>query len=219
MVALAQTIIRDIAVARIIDYYFALYSPWSFLGHDTFMKIAAHRGLTVRYRPVNLGEVFKETGGLPLAQRAPARQRYRWMELQRWRDKRSIAFNFKPKFWPYQSTLPDRCVVALTLEGRDPDAYIRRAFAAVWQEDQNLADEAVIAALLSEAGEDAAQILDRAKSDMASALYEENRNFALAAGVFGAPSYVIDGEVFWGQDRLDLLDDALAVGRKPYLPL
>ena len=206
-------------MSRQIDYYFALYSPWSFLGHDTFMKIAQRRGVEVRYRPVNLIEVFKETGGLPLGQRAPARQRYRWMELQRWSDKRGIAFNFKPKFWPYKGSLPDRCVIAITLEGRDPDAYIRRAFAAVWQEDMDLGDEATLAALLGEVEEPAAAVIERAKSPMVEALFDENRGYALAADAFGAPAYVLDGEVFWGQDRLDMLDDALARGRKPYLPL
>lgn len=206
-------------MARQIDYYFALYSPWSFLGHDLFMKIAAHRGLEVRFRPVNLIEVFKETGGQPLPQRPPARQRYRWMELQRWREKRKIDFNFKPKFWPYKGSLPDRCVIAIGLEGRNPDAYIRRAFAALWQEEMDLGDEAVLAALLGEVEEPAALILERAKSPMVEALFDENRRYALDAGVFGAPAYVLDGEVFWGQDRLDMLDDALAVSRKPYLPL
>lgn len=206
-------------MARQIDYYFAIYSPWSFLGHDEFMKICARRDLSVRYRPTPLGDLFKETGGLPLGQRPPIRQKYRWMELQRWRDKRNIAFNFKPKFWPYQGALPDRCVIALTLEQRNPDAFIRRAFSGVWQEDLNLGEESVVANLLREAGENAALIIERAQSPMVEALYAENRNHAITAGVFGAPSYVLDGEVFWGQDRLDLLEDALIVGRKPYLPL
>lgn len=204
---------------RQIDYYFALYSPWSFLGHDLFMQIAERRGLEVRFRPTNLIEVFKETGGLPLSQRPVQRQRYRWMELQRWSDKRNIRFHFKPQFWPYQGTLADRAVLAITLEGRNPDGFIRRGYAAVWQDNLNLGDEATIASLLSEVGEDAALILDRAKSPMAEALFHENGNSAIAAGVFGAPAYVLDGEVFWGQDRLELLDDALATGRKPYLPL
>lgn len=204
---------------RQIDYYFALYSPWSFLGHAMFMEIAQRHNLEVRYRPTNLLEVFKETGGLPLAQRPVQRQRYRWMELQRWSDKRNIRFHLKPKFWPYQSTLPDRCVIALTLEGRDPDAYVRRAYAAVWQDDLNLGDDAVVAALLTEVGEAPATIIDRANSGMVEGLFHENGVSAVNAGVFGAPSYVLGGEVFWGQDRLELLDDALRSGRKPYLPL
>jgi 2-hydroxychromene-2-carboxylate isomerase len=206
-------------MARTIDYYFAVYSPWSFLGHGLFMDIASRRGLKVRFRPTPLLELFKETGGQPLSQRPPARQRYRWMELQRWRDKRGIDITFKPKFWPYHGALPDRCVIALTLEERNPDPFLRRAYAALWQEDQNVGDASVVANLLREAGENAALIIERAESPMVEALYAENRNHALAAGVFGAPSYVLDGEVFWGQDRLELLDDALAVGRKPYLPL
>ena len=204
---------------RQIDCYFAVYSPWSFLGHAALMKIVANRGAQVRFRPTPLLEVFRETGGLPLGQRPAARQRYRWMELQRWRDRRGIAFNFKPKYWPYQGALPDRAVIALTLEARDPAPFLSRAYAACWQEDMDLGDEAVVAGLLAEAGEDAPAIVERAKSAMVEALYAENGGHAIAAGVFGAPSYVLDGEVFWGQDRLEMLDDALASGRKPYLPL
>ena len=86
---------------RTIDYYFTLASPWAFLGHRPFVDLAKAHGVTIRYRPVDLGEVFPHTGGLPLPKRHPARQRYRILELQRWREARGIALKIQPKHWPF----------------------------------------------------------------------------------------------------------------------
>ena len=206
-------------MARQVDYFFALYSPWSYLGHKQLTEIATRHKVKLVYRPTPLGEVFAETGGLPLAQRPESRQRYRWMELQRWRDKRGVAMKLQPKYWPYQSTLADRCVIALNLIEHDPNTFVTLAYKAVWEKDLNLDDDVIVASLLMASGLKAQDVIAAANSDMAQAIYRDNRQAAVAAGVFGAPSYVIEGEVFWGQDRLDLLDDMLASGRKPYLPL
>ncbi|HEX2135940.1 MAG TPA: DsbA family protein, partial [Microvirga sp.] len=84
---------------RPIDYYFSLVSPWAYIGHAPFMDIARRHGLAINYKPVSLGRVFTETGGLPLPQRHPVRQRYRLVELQRWRDRRRLSFNIHPKHW------------------------------------------------------------------------------------------------------------------------
>ena len=206
-------------MARQVDYFFALYSPWSFLGHKLLTEIATRHKLRLVYRPTPLIDLFSETGGKPLAERPESRQRYRWMELQRWRDKRGIALNLKPKYWPYPSTLADRCVIALNMIEHDPNTYVTLAYKAVWEKDLNLADETIISSLLTASGLKAQDVIAAANSDMAHSIYRDNKQAAVAAGVFGAPSYVIDGEVFWGQDRLELLDDMLASGRKPYLPL
>lgn len=206
-------------MARQIDYFFALYSPWSYLGHKLLTETVTRHKARLVYRPTPLGEVFAETGGLPLAQRPESRQRYRWMELQRWRDKRGLPLKLQPKYWPYQSTLADRCVIALNLISHDPNTYVTLAYKAVWEKDLNLGDDMIVASLLTASGLKAQDVIAAANSDMAQAIYRDNKQAAVAAGVFGAPSYVIDGEVFWGQDRLELLDDMLTSGRKPYLPL
>ena len=203
---------------RRIDYYFSLVSPWAFIGHAPFMEIAARHELEVNYKPVFLGRVFAETGGLPLAQRHPARQRYRLVELQRWRDRRGLSFNVRPKHWPFDVALADRFVVAIQATRRDPDPFLRRAFAAVWEEERNLADPLVIAELAEQAGLDSASLMDMAQSSTTEVLYALNLENAVDNDVFGSPAYVLDGEVFWGQDRLDLLDDALRSGRPAYRP-
>ncbi len=206
-------------MARQIDYYFSLNSPWSCLGHRLFNDLAIKHKLKVTYKPTPLGEVFSETGGLPLGQRHPVRQSYRWVELQRWRDKRGIALNFKPKYWPVPSTLAERCVIGLNQIHHDPNTFVTLAFKTIWEKELNLADDGIVATILSASGLNAADIIARANAAEADATYKKNRDDAIAAGVFGAPSYVIDGEVFWGQDRLELLDDMLASGRNPYRPL
>lgn len=203
---------------RRIDYYFSMASPWAYLGHGMFVDIARRHGAEVNYKPIFLGRVFAETGGLPLAQRHPARQRYRLVDLQRWREKRGVPLNLQPKHWPFDVNLVDRFVVAIVAAKEDPDPFMRRAMAGIWAEERNLADPLVIAELADAAGLDSAALLKSAQGTMTEAIYALNLENAIAADVFGSPGYVSDGEVFWGQDRLELLDDALASGRAPYRP-
>src|SRR5580704_14038074 len=97
---------------RQIDYYFSLSSPWAYIGHKLFRDVVATYGLDVNHRPVVLGDLFSETGGLPLVKRHPVRQRYRMLELQRWRDKRGLNFQLQPKYFPLNAGLADGVVVA-----------------------------------------------------------------------------------------------------------
>ncbi len=203
-------------MSRSIDYYFSCISPWSYLGHARFIAIAKQHTLTVAYRPVPLGRLFAETGGVAASKRHPARQDYRLIELQRWRDKLGVDLRLHPKYWPFSPSLADRIVIALATSGRVED-FLPQAFASVFSGEQNLADEEVIASLLASGGLASKDIIAAAKSDRIFAAYEENLTAAVACGVFGAPSYVFNGEIFWGQDRLSCLDEALTSGRKPYV--
>ncbi len=199
-----------------IDYYFSLPSPWAYIGHKPFMDLVKSHDLEVTYKPVFLGELFAETGGLPLGKRHPVRQRYRMLELQRWRAKRGLDFHLQPKHWPFDGRLSDGMVIAAIEAGFDPDALLRRAFAAIWEAQLDLADPAVLTKLADESGLPGRQLVERAASADIGAAYEKNQRDAQAADVFGSPAYVLRGEVFWGQDRLDLLDDALKSKRQPY---
>ncbi len=202
---------------RSIDYYFTLVSPWAYIGHDLFLATARRHGAAIVYRPVNLGEVFPNSGGLPLARRHPLRQRYRLVELQRWREKRGLGFALKPKGWPFDPTLADCVAVALVARGDDPKPYLSEAFRAAFEQELSLGDEGVVARILRDVGHDADVLIADARSAPITEAYANNNARALAAGVFGSPSYVLDGEVFWGQDRLELLDDALRSGRAPFV--
>jgi 2-hydroxychromene-2-carboxylate isomerase len=201
---------------RQIDYYFSLSSPWAYIGHRVFRDLVETYDLTVNHKPVVLADLFFETGGLPLVKRHPVRQRYRLVELQRWRDKRGLSFNPQPKFSPFNPRLVDGVVIAVIEAGFDPDPFLRRAFPAVWEDELNLADPETIAKIADSAGLPGERLVERSRSDAIDAAYEQNRQDAIAADVFGSPVYVLDGEVFWGQDRLELLADALKSGRAPY---
>ena len=190
-----------------INYYLAPQSPWTYLGHARFTRIAADAGATVCVLPVDLGgKVFPVSGGLPLAQRPPQRQAYRLQELARWRDFLKLPLNIKPKFFPVPADDAARLIIAV--DQADGTAAAMRltgaALTAVWAQERDIASAATRAELLAECGL-AAQRADDAKAPEVQATYERYTQRAIDAGVFGAPSYVVDGEIFWGQDRLDLL--------------
>jgi 2-hydroxychromene-2-carboxylate isomerase len=203
-------------MSRSIDYYFSFQSPWAYIGHGVLMEIVKTYDLKVNFKPVVLVDLFSETGGLPLTKRHPVRQRYRMVELQRWRDKRGLKFHLQPANWPFNARLADGVVIAANEAGLNPDSYVRRAFAAVWEDQLDLADPAILIKLADASGLPGKQLVERSGSDQISAAYEQNRQAALAADVFGSPGYVLDSEVFWGQDRIELLADALKSGRAPY---
>ncbi|MGA7803564.1 2-hydroxychromene-2-carboxylate isomerase [Bradyrhizobium sp.] len=203
-------------MSRRVDYYFSFQSPWAYIGHNAFRDVVATFDLEVNHKPVVLVDLFSETGGLPLLKRHPVRQRYRMVELQRWRDRRGLDFHLQPAHWPFNARLADGVVIAAIEAGLDPDPLLRRVFPAVWEDQLNLADPDTIARLADQSGLPGKQLVERSGSDEISKAYEQNRQDAIAADVFGSPVYVLDGEVFWGQDRIELLADALKSGRPPY---
>jgi 2-hydroxychromene-2-carboxylate isomerase len=203
---------------RSISYYFTLQSPWTYLGHAAFLAVAARHGCAIAYRPMPLRSVFDETGGLPLPKRHPVRQRYRMVELQRWRERRNVPLVLQPRHFPYDPSLADRVVIAIADSGGDPGRFMGDVLAGLWARDEDLSRPERIGALADAAGFDGRALLTAAEGDNARRRYDEIRTEAVAAGVFGAPSYVLDGEVFWGQDRIELLDAALASGRAAYRP-
>jgi len=195
-----------------IDYYLAPQSPWTYLGHERFARIASAAGATVRVRPLDLGgKVFPVSGGLPLGQRAPQRQAYRLVELARFRDALGLPLNLKPKYFPVSGDDAARLIIAV--ERADGAAAALRltgaVLSAVWAHERNIADAATLAALLAECGLPAAR-LEASRTPEVQAAYDANTQRAIDAGVFGSPSYVIDGEIFWGQDRLDFVERRLS---------
>lgn len=201
---------------RQIDYYFSLPSPWAYIGHKPFSELVSTYDLKVNYKPVVLVELFSETGGLPLPKRHPARQHYRMVELQRWREKRGLTFHLQPAHWPFNARLADGVVIAATEAGLDPDRFLHRGYAAVWEDQLDLADPATLVKLADEAGLPGNRLVERSAAEAIGTIYARNREDAIAAEVFGSPAYVLDGEVFWGQDRIELLADALKSGRAPF---
>jgi 2-hydroxychromene-2-carboxylate isomerase len=201
---------------RQVDYYFSFLSPWAYVGHRAFRGLVSTYDLKVNHKPLVLVDLFSETGGLPLTKRHPVRQRYRMVELQRWRDRRGLKFHLQPANWPFNARLADGVAIAAIEVGLDPERYLARGFAAVWEDQLSLADPATVAKLADESGLPGEQLVERSGQEAISVAYEQNRQDALANDVFGSPAYVLEGEVFWGQDRIELLEDALKSGRAPY---
>lgn len=202
-----------------IDYYFTHLSPWAYLGHDVFRDICSRHGMTIRPRPVDLGGVFETNGGLPFAKRHPVRLRYRMIELQRWQQMRNIPLNFKPAFFPTPPGLADKAAIAFEMAGGNMLDFSMAVFQAMWVQDQNIAEEEVIAAVLDGFGADTSSVLDAARGPEVAEVYDANKTDAIAAGIIGSPCYVLKGEPFWGQDRLDLLEQAIASDRPAFVPL
>lgn len=199
-----------------IDYFFTLMSPYAYLGHAALLSVSRQTGARLVYRPVRIFELFAANGGLPLGQRAPARQRYRLLELQRWREQRGLPLNLAPRHFPVDIALADRCVIAIVHSGADPAGYMDAAYRAVWAHDLDLADPRVVARLLGEQGFDADSVMAAAASTAADETYARNTQAAIDADLPGLPGYLLNGEPFWGQDRVDALHSALISGRGPY---
>jgi 2-hydroxychromene-2-carboxylate isomerase len=194
-----------------VDYYLSLNSPWTYIGSAPFAEIARRNGVTVNVKPAKFGPIFEQTGGLPLPKRSPQRRAYRMMELKRWREVRGLPLNLEPKHFPCDDAAATRLVIAAKLQGKNAHKLSLELGRAVWEREESLADAAVMALAAQRAGLDAAALRAGGPSDAElDALFQQYTEDALAAGVFGAPSYVLpSGEIFWGQDRLELLERAL----------
>ena len=195
-----------------VDYYFSPQSPWAYLGHQRLADIARTAGVAINVLPVDFGgKVFPVSGGLPLAQRAAQRQAYRLVELKRFSEHLGLPLNLRPKYFPVSGDAAARLIIAVdTIDG--PAAAMKLSGAVlrgVWVDEVDIADVQALAAMLA-ALRLPADRLDDARSQAVLERYEADTRAAIAAGVFGAPSYVIAGEIFWGQDRLDFVERRLA---------
>lgn len=197
-----------------VEYFLAPQSPWTYLGHERFARIAAASGARVTVSPMDLGQVFPVSGGLPLPKRAPQRQAYRLQELRRFSEWLGMPLNLHPKHFPVPGDDAARLIIAVDrADGSDAAMWLTgRILGAVWAEERNIADPATLAELLDECGLDAGRL--QASHDPAVQLrYQDNTKRAIDVGVFGSPSYVIGDEIFWGQDRLEFVQRRLEAAK------
>lgn len=199
-------------MSKICQYFFAPQSPWTYLGHARFVAMAAQHGVQVEVRPFDLGKVFGVSGGLPLAKRAPQRQAYRLTELTRWSEFLGVPMNVQPKFFPVSPDAAARLIVAARLtHGVDVSLTLAQAIMrGLWAEERNIGDEETLIQIANSCGLDGRTLIKTSETASVQAEYERNTEDATAASVFGSPWYVLDGESFWGQDRLDFLERAMA---------
>ena len=197
-------------MAAQIDYYFSLNSPWTYLGAARFEAMVKRHGARVAVTPVDFGQIFPQSGGLPLAKRAPQRQAYRLVELRRWRDHLGVPLTLQPKFFPANENLGARLVTAARESGLNAMALAHAILRALWAEECNTADPDTLRSIVKACGLDDSALFVAAETDAIKSSYQAGTDRAIAAQVFGAPSYVLNGEIFWGQDRLEFLERALA---------
>lgn len=202
-----------------IEYYFSFVSLWSYIGSRPFQQLAQKHNAEVIYKPIDLMHVFSASGGLPVKQRPLQRQAYRLVEMQRWSAIRNVPIAPHPKYYPADASLAHRVLlVAISQAGRDSPAvheFARRGLSVVWAEEEDIADPETIVRVATEAGLEGARLIVAAGApeivEEESALTRE----AVSRQVFGAPFYYYRDEPFWGQDRLEVLDNVLAEGREP----
>ncbi len=205
------------AQSPVIDYYISLNSPWTYLGSQKFRDIAAAHGAQVRVKPTKFGDVFAATGGLPLPKRAPERQAYRMMELRRWREYLGVPIVLEPEFFPSNETAGARLVIAAAQAGHDALSVSIEIGRELWERDHDIGEDAALKTAVTRAGVDYDALTATMPDDAAlDDVWSSNTQEAIARGVFGAPSYVMEnGEIFWGQDRLDFLERALEKRNAP----
>jgi 2-hydroxychromene-2-carboxylate isomerase len=199
-------------MSKTVQYFFAPHSPWTYLGHERLVALAKQHGAQVEPKPFDLGKVFGVSGGLPLAKRAPQRQAHRLIELSRWSDFLGVPLNAQPKFFPIPPDAAAKLIIA-TRTSLGAEAALELSGAvmrALWAEEKNVSDEETLAQVANSCGFDGRMLVKSSQTAGVQEQYERNTDEAMAANVFGAPWYVVDGEAFWGQDRLDFVERALA---------
>jgi 2-hydroxychromene-2-carboxylate isomerase len=198
-------------MSKTVDYYFTPVSPFAYLGHDRFVAMARRHDATIAVKPIDLGKVFPVSGGLPLKQRAPQRQAYRLLELKRWSSYLRIPLNVHPAHFPVPADLASKWILAALEQSSDAALALAGALGrALWAEERNIAERDTLAAIATAQGLDPVALHERANAPDTATHYAMLTQEAIDRGVFGSPTYVDGGELFWGQDRLDFLDRALA---------
>lgn len=194
-----------------IDYYFGTISPWAYLAGDRLERIAERHAATITYKPLDILQLFDRTGGVRPAHRHPSRMEYRAQELPRWADHLGMVLNLKPAHWPVNMAPSSYAIIAAQQAGGgDLGGLVQGFLRAVWAEERDISDDAVIRDILGAHGFDPA-LADNGLF-IGAETYGRNLEQAVEAGVFGSPFYVVreSGQKFWGQDRLDFLDRHLS---------
>jgi 2-hydroxychromene-2-carboxylate isomerase len=197
-------------MAKVCEYYFAPQSPWAYLGHARLIALAKQYGVQVEIKPLDLGKVFGVSGGLPLAKRPPQRQAYRLIEMKRWSEHLGLPLNLQPTYFPVSGDAAAKLIIATKLaHGTDAAlALTGSIMRGLWADQKNIADGDTLAALADGYGHDGRALLKSSETASVQTEYDRFTDEAVAASVFGSPWYVVDGESYWGQDRLDFVERA-----------
>ncbi len=192
-----------------IIHYFSPMSGYAYLGFGELSAIGERHGVRIEHRPVDIQRVFAASETTAPAKQSPARMAWRRADMLRWADRRKLPLNVTPRHWPVDASLAARAIIAAGQTGFGETALAEAILAAIWARNLDIANRDVIAALARECGLDHAAILADADKAKASDRYAQNTQDAIAAGVFGSPSMIVGSTLYFGQDRLDFLEQAL----------
>ncbi|MBK8997167.1 MAG: 2-hydroxychromene-2-carboxylate isomerase [Myxococcales bacterium] len=189
-----------------VDFWYDFSSPFAYLASTAIEGVCARTGAELRFRPFLLGGLFKAIGtpDVPLFSFPEAKRRYFERDLQRAAAERGVTLRF-PSGFPIRTVLPLRLVL---VAGHDAGRLTHALYRAAWRDDRDIADPEVLAAICAEQGQDPA-LVERAGSEAAKRALRESTDQAVSLGLCGAPSFVVDGQVYWGQDRLAFVERAL----------
>ena len=191
-----------------IEYFYGIPSPFAYLGSAKLMSIAKKHSAEIIEKPCDLvGGIFTKTGGLPVPQRSIQRQKYRLQELRRWSEFLKINLNIEPKFFPSRSLLPSLAIISAKILNYDNVMEIAyKIMEGLWIKQLDIDDELTLKSIISKIIPTADELIDHTNQKIVADEIKKNTEKALISQVFGAPTYVIDDQVFWGQDRLDFVE-------------
>lgn len=190
--------------------YYGIMSPFSYLGMPTLKEICRKHRAELVYKPTDFFEVFKVSGGVPLDKRPPQRKKYRLLELKRWAEYRQMPLNVEPKYFPVNMTPASLMVLAAIKQGHYPGDLSFAYERATWAEERDISGKNTIIAIANEQNFDGEELFALAQTNEISAMYAANTREAINLDMFGSPSYYYQGELFWGQDRLEFMERSLA---------
>jgi 2-hydroxychromene-2-carboxylate isomerase len=200
---------------RKLDFYFSFISLYTYIGYEAFEALVKKYDLEITYKPIDLHAIFSASGGLPVSKRPPQRQAYRFVEMQRWAIARNIPLVLKPKHHPSDPAIGHRMLIAAMSRNLDVREFIRNSLKILWVDDLDIKDSKVMVAVANKSGLDGELLLKDSTSQEIDVEVNQLTVEAVERQVFGTPFFFYRDEPFWGQDRLDLLEDAIKSNRDP----
>ena len=200
---------------RKIDFYFSFISLYTYIGYAAFEELVQKYDLEVTYKPIDLHAVFTASGGLPVSKRPPQRQAYRFVEMQRWALQRNIPLVLKPKHHPSDPVAGHRMLLAAMAQNLDVRAFIRNSLKILWVDDLDIKDPNVMVDVANKSGLNGDQLLKESANPVIDTEINRLTAEAVERQVFGTPFFFYRDEPFWGQDRLEQLEDAIQSDREP----
>ena len=192
---------------KTVYYFHSLSSPWAYLGWPAFKALIAKHDLNVIVRPTR---IVPPNGGIPLLSRPQARRNYHEVELERWRKRLNMPLVLCPRYYPTQNEFCARMVIAADRLGCDALALSHALLHALWSEELDVKDAAVRVAVADKLGMDGATLLAMQDTPQIMAAWKSSEDEARERGIFGTPTWIYNDVIYWGQDRLDFLDEALS---------